>query len=456
MKVPVWVRLLDAAALLSLALAAFVRLFGSIDLDFSLAPVRVNSAGELLFVAAAVAAVRHAAHPAVPLHARVRAWAERIRTRPAARAVAVALASRVAVLAVGVLAVRAIGMTPMASGFEVSRDPFLNLPARFDAGWYTSIALDGYSYGGSFSHQENVAFFPAFPLLMRAAGYPLGAFAPGLPRERRMVRLLWGGVAISLAAFAWAAVYLRRLVRDLLGDAGALRAGALLAAYPFAAFYSAPYSESLFLLGAVAAVYHSRRREWAAAGGWGLLVGLTRPNGCFLSVVLIALVAEQRWRRGLAAFPDRDLLKSIVSAAMPGIGMLSFSIYVQQLTGRLFGWVRLHEAAWGRTYQGLAVRGITSPYDVMNALGLVFALSMLWPVLRRLGPALALFILVNVVPPFLAGGLLSMGRLTATLFPAFIALAAMVSARTARALVTAFAIGQAVVAAVFFTWHPLF
>jgi hypothetical protein len=56
----------------------------------------------------------------------------------------------------------------------------------------------------------------------------------------------------------------------------------------------------------------------------------------------------------------------------------------------------------------------------------------------------------------LAGGVLSMGRLTATLFPLFLALAATTSPRAVPLLVTAFAIGQGLAAALFFTWRPLF
>jgi hypothetical protein len=64
--------------------------------------------------------------------------------------------------------------------------------------------------------------------------------------------------------------------------------------------------------------------------------------------------------------------------------------------------------------------------------------------------------LINVIPPMLAGGVLSLGRLSATLFPAFIALAAITSPRVTLALITAFAIGQGLAAAIFFTWRPLF
>jgi hypothetical protein len=155
---------------------------------------------------------------------------------------------------------------------------------------------------------------------------------------------------------------------------------------------------------------------------------------------------------------------------MPGVGMLAFSLYVYRVTGDLFGWARLHET-WGRSYSGLApveraygwitdegllhvVEGV--PFDTMNSLGLIFVLLMLWPILRRLGPAFALFVLVNAIPPMLAGGVLSMGRLTATLFPVFLALAATLPPRAVPTFVTAFALGQGLAAVLFFTWRPLF
>jgi hypothetical protein len=472
-KLPLWARALDALAVVALVLTTFVFLFGGFDVHFSLTPLRVHSSARLLFIAVALVVVRHAACPAPPLHARIAAWLRTGGERPAASAAALGLSSRAAVLFVAYMAVVTIGVNAVTTGFELSSDKLANLPARFDAGWYGSIALEGYYFGGDFGHQENVAFFPAFPMLMRAAGYPIGAFGPGLPKERRLVRLLWGGVLLSIAAFAWASAYLWRLARDVIGEAHATDAVALTAAYPFAIFFSAPYTESLFLLGAVAAVYHFHRDEWVKAGAWGLLVGLTRPNGCFLSVVLAALVAERLWqeRRHLSTFPHLHISKSLASASMPGIGMLAYSAYVYRLTGHFFGWARMHEAAWGRAYEGLApvqraygwitdegvfhvIEGV--PFDTLNSLGLIFVLLMLWAVLRRVGPAMALFVLINVVPPMLAGGVLSMGRLTSTLFPVFLALAAISSPRMVTALITAFAVGQGLAAAIFFTWRPLF
>jgi hypothetical protein len=463
------VRAADAAAVTLAVLGLFVFLFGGFVLRLGPVPLRVHGSARVLFLAFALAAIRHAAHPADPLHRRLaRAFRSGSTDSPGAIARA-ATASRVAVLIAGYFAVVTVGPDPAMVGLRLSSDTIVDLPSRFDAGWYGGIALDGYSFQGRFDRQQNVAFFPAFPLLMRAAGYPLGAFAPGETRERRMARLLWAGVYISIIAFGWAAVYLWRLARETIGDARSAAAVALLAAYPFSVYFSTAYTESLYLLGAVAAVYHFRRAEYARAAAWGLLVGLTRPNGCFLSVVL-AVLAVPQLRSSISKFSNSQISKLVFSASAPGIGMLLYSAYVKHLTGAWFGWARLHET-WGRSYQGLApvaraygwitdegllhvVQGV--PFDTLNALGLIFAIVMLWPVLRRLGAAYAIFILVNIVPPLLAGGVLSMGRLTATLFPVFLALAAVLPERAITPLVTAFAIGQGLAATLFFTWRPLF
>src|SRR5262249_52359305 len=150
--------------------------------------------------------------------------------------------------------------------------------------------------------------------------------------------------------------------------------------------------------------------------------------------------------------PERPRHGPWLSAAMPGLGMLVYSAYVKHLTGAWFGWARLHET-WGRMFGAFSVQ---SPYDVVNGIAVLFAFAMLWPVIRRAGIACGVLVLVNVLPPLLAGGLLSLGRVTATVFPLFLVLAASAPPRMVTALVTAFAIGQGLVAALFFTWRPMF
>ena len=86
----------------------------------------------------------------------------------------------------------------------------------------------------------------------------------------------------------------------------------------------------------------------------------------------------------------------------------------------------------------------------------VFGLVMIVPVWRRLGIAYAAFVALSLVPPLVMGGTTSIGRLTSTLFPIFILLGAWRSPGGRMALLVVFAILQGLVAALFFTWRPMF
>jgi hypothetical protein len=127
-------------------------------------------------------------------------------------------------------------------------------------------------------------------------------------------------------------------------------------------------------------------------------------------------------------------------------------------------------AAWGRVYRGifdtdqaqslnqaaLYEFAATRTVDAMQLAAVLFVLATVWPVWRRLGPQYAVLILINVVPPLLLGGLLSIGRVTSVLFPAFVWLATRVPPRHLSGWLAAFAMVQALCAALFFTWRPLY
>jgi hypothetical protein len=441
--------------------------------------VSLRSPMVFLYVAASLSIVRHLLWPRPSALARARSVYASIAARDdLTAAIRAFLATRPTVLLVGFFAVLTFGLSDKA-GFTPSKEPLANLPARFDAGWYAGVALDGYTWDHTFQRQRNIAFFPAMPMLIRPLATAFGVHDRLASRDRQMLRALWAGVVISLAAFLWALVYVARLGRELIGAERAADAALLLASYPFALYFSAPYTESLFLLGSVGAFFHFRRGDWVAASCWGLVAGLTRPNGCFLSVPLGILAIQQIYfdagaRTALNAGDSKGELRALgvrlLTAAMPGIGMLIFTAYLYGLTGVWFAWARSHEA-WGRTYQGWGpfvtafgwlrdepfLQVVTNiPYNTLNALGVLFGLALTYPVFKRFGAAFGVFVLINLVPPLFAGGVLSMGRLSSTLFPLFLALAAIVPQRSLPAWVAAFGIGQGLCAALFFTWRELF
>jgi hypothetical protein len=468
--VPLWVRALDALALLLVGLFLWTALTNDARAGvFDVVP-RVRGAF-LLYSVGALLLVRHIVLPRPTTAERLRYRWRRIVDEPMwGPAVRAFVSTRLMVFVVGFFAVVTFGLNK--PGFVLTPQPLYNLPARFDAGYYGAIAVDGYDRDRVLNRQRNIAFFPAMPMLMRAMAPVVGANRRGVPREHRMARMLWGGVIISLAAFLLALYYLMKLGTFLLDEERARYAVLLAASYPFACYYNAPYTESLLLLGTVAASYHFLRGQFARAAAWGLLVGLTRPNGFFLSVPL-GLLALQQLRLmipGGLGVRARETTNAFLAAAMPVVGMLAFTAYLYTITGVWFAWQKNHEA-WGRRFTGFEplTRGLgwvsdegivqvatNIPFDVLNTAGAAFALLMVWPVFRRVGAIWAVYVLITVVPPILAGGALSLARLSSTIFPLFLALAAILPSRAVPSWVTAFAIVQGFCAALFFTWRELF
>ena len=478
---PRWARAADYLTFLIVIVALVVAASGGMKIRYHDWRFTMTSASRLIVWAAAVALVRHFFVRDAPIYRRLPADIARWCQSPPFRAAAAAFAgTRPAIFLVGYLAIFLFGYPPGAPPPENLHYPneIVSLPLRWDAGWYLGIAEHGYEYSprtGS-TGQQNIVFFPAFPLTVRVLALLLAGADTAF---------LLAGTLVSLAAFLGALVYLYLLARDHLDDERSRGALWLLAAYPFALFYGAIYTESFFLLGATGAFYHTRQREWVRAGLWALLVGLTRPNGFLLSVPLAVLAisprlppwlvrasGDDRARGGRAdATPGTAIVPALAVGAMAIVGMLIYCVFVWSLSGNPLAWMTGH-LAWGRHYTGLtaiivdrynwlADAGLYAyasqvPLDLLNASGVVFVLAAAWPVARRLGLAYSVFILINILPPLAEGGMLSAGRFSSVLFPAFVWLAGAVPPRQRTGWIASFAALQALNAALFYTWRPMF
>jgi len=193
---------------------------------------------------------------------------------------------------------------------------------------------------------------------------------------------------------------------------------------------------------------------------------MVRPNGALLAIPL-AILALRTWRsdgprpRGPAFW---------IALGAPGAGLFAYALFVRELTGRLFAWSDV-QAAWGRTYQvttwvgldltrmteqGVVQYSETAPLTILNGMAAVMALLLLWRVGRAAGLAYVAFVVVNLLPAIVSGGLMSVGRFTSTLFPLFFALALVVPERHLTGWIVGFSVLQGLFAALFFTWRPLF
>jgi hypothetical protein len=198
------------------------------------------------------------------------------------------VASRLLVLGAGIggaLAVqRRIGWWPTADPMRLTDrlgavGNVLAAPVvRWDSIHYLGIAQHGYASASS------TVFFPLYPLLVRVLG-----FVPGSDPV--------AGVAISLASFSIALVLLHRLTALELGSPAADGTVLLLAFAPVSLFFSAVYTESLFLALSVGSIYAARQRRWKLACGLGGLASATRVTGAGL--VLPLALMYLRDRRGI-------------------------------------------------------------------------------------------------------------------------------------------------------------
>lgn len=474
---PGWARVVDLVCLAVVLLAVVVAIWGGFRMRVYGLRIALTSPYRVLLVAVVLAVVRHLLAPKPPIYADLpRRVIGNLNTAPARTAFGALIGTRPAILFVGYMAVIVFGFGAGGRApYRLSDNEASNLQVRWDMPWYFGIASEGYHFSPNYHGQQNIVFFPAFPMIWRVAARLLGG---------QTMAYVTAGTVVVLGCFFLALTYLFRLARELTGDEDPARFSVwLLATYPFALFYGAIYTESLFLLGATAAFFHFRRREFWAAGAWGLLVGLTRPNGCFLSIPL-AVVAIAPWlpawlnggpsgsiERAESRRTFRALVPAMLTAAMPGIGVLLYSAWMWHFTGNPLQWAAGH-AAWGREYVGfgpliadrydwLVNAGLYTystyvPTDMLNTMGAVFGLACVIPVARRLGLAYAVFILINILPPMAAGGMLSMGRFSSILFPAFIWCASAIPVRHRSAWLATFMGLQALNATLFYTWRELF
>ncbi len=386
--------------------------------------------------------------------------------------------SRLLVWASAIVAVAGFGLSDRADDFDPAglTMPFgatgdvLAAPlGRWDSVWFLAIADGGYGDGA------REAFFPLYPLLVRVAGAPVGS-------------ALIGGALLSTVLLGVALVLLHRLVALDHEPAVARNAVLVTALFPMAFFFSAVYSESLFLALSVGAVYAARRERWMWAGLLGMLAATTRSAGVLLLVPLATIYLWDVARPSLRA--RRPLRADALWLALVPLGLALYcaflaldghdprapfqaqEVWFRSFAGPFVGaWDGL-QAAWQGARQLLSgarepvyftawggdpFLGARHNIELFAWLGL--ALVATAGVLRRLPAAYGAYVVAALALPLsypvAPQPLMSLPRFIAVLFPLAIWLAVWMTGRAAREriVLAAFAVGLAIYTAIFATWH---
>jgi mannosyltransferase PIG-V len=366
--------------------------------------------------------------------------------------------------------VHPFGSWPLGGAIDYLVSPLV----RWDAQWYLRIAEHGYR-----AHDEAVragrAFFPLYPLLVRGLGGFASAGAAAI-----------AAIAISLAALAAGLRLLHRLAAMELGKGAADATVMLLAFAPVAFFFSAPYTESLFLLLSVAAFLAARRGMWAMAGIAAAAASGTRPTGALLILPLAIL-----YLYGPRADRDPDAPRGagwrvlrprhrpradILWLALAPAGIVAYSLYLRHSVGDALAWQHVQPLFGRRTFEwpteslrqavvaGFhAIKG-DGPHAyrgpiLLETAYLPLAIAATVGTFRRLPFAYGVYslaaLLLAIASPAYIEPLRSLPRLLLPIFPMTMWLASWTERRgLTREVVVASAVALAALTAAFASWQP--
>jgi Gpi18-like mannosyltransferase len=164
---------------------------------------------------------------------------------------------------------------------------------KFDAGWYRDIAENGYYYRGN-REQSSVAFFPTYPLTMRALHAAFGG------------NMVAWGIPITFVCGLVSAILFHRWAARRFGRRPAAVGAALLCLWPYGFYlYGAVYADAMFLAFVLMAFTFVNAGHTLLAGLAGAVATATRPMGLAVLVGLIAIVWEKDRQSNLRPFRQR-------------------------------------------------------------------------------------------------------------------------------------------------------
>ncbi len=296
--------------------------------------------------------------------------------------------------------------------FEPRPEGFFGQWSSWDTQWFLKIANEGYPNPPASTFDiSSRSFFPLYPLLI---------WLFSLIVQHNIL----AGIILSNVASIIACVFLYLLVKTEYSKKISKRTIFYLLIFPTAFFFSAVYSESLFLMFTVMAFYYARKNIWALAGLFGFLASLTRVMGVFLVFPLLIeffvrnpLSVEKKWK-----LPSLSILWTMV----PALGTLAYFTYLKLHTGSFFAFFEAQKY-WGRTSYDVTriIETITHGYihyplysivDIATAITFVILLFFLYKKVRLSYFTYAAFC---VLIPLSTGTFMSIGRMVLVAFPFF-------------------------------------
>ena len=353
---------------------------------------------------------------------------------------------------VGVNAIPNVGGVPPGLPYDFKSFP--GVWARWDSGHYLTIVRQGYV------RDMERAFMPLYPLLIVALGFGSTALA------------LWSGLLISLAAFLGALAILWRQVRDDYGEAVATTTLIALNLFPTSFYFSALYTESVFLLLFALTVWLSRRHKFLLAAFCVGLAALTRINGIVLGIIpvielLQSVPLKTAWR-------SPKLWVTLIEIGLISIiGVITLILYFKATLNLPFAFIEQQRILMHRTpnwpwvslldeirmvlfgYGGFEANKFMRAIGVLDLSALLLFIALTVQSFRRVRLSLAVYCAASLVVILSSHGPGTMGayassRYMLQLFPCFVVMALALVQRTPLRRITW--VGSAALLVVLTAW----
>ena len=218
---------------------------------------------------------------------------------------------------------------------------FLNGLLQWDSGWYAITASEGYSLT-KYPLHNNLTFMPMYPILIRFL-ISMG------------INVFVAGIIISNISLLLATIIIYRFITNLFSKDIANKTIILLLLNPFSIFFSAMYTESLFLLFTVVTFYNFFKKRWfitsifASLAGLTHIIGLIVPIICLLSFLIIN------------KFKLTKLYKSMLLLLIGFLGPVLYLIFIQIKFGSF--WLIFQSQ---QNFGGLFYKRLAYVYQVIN------------------------------------------------------------------------------------------
>lgn len=306
---------------------------------------------------------------------------------------------------------------------------------------YLDIAERWYQSAGSRDELVRLVFLPLYPIVVRIVNFVFGNY-------------FFSAMLISNFSFAFAGTILYRLARLDRGQENALRAVKYLAILPSAFFFSAPMSDSLFLLLSISCIYLARKKRYPAACLLGGLAAFTRSLGLtLLAPICFELIADLI-REVKSGGSIRKYIGRLPALLLIPCGFALYLYINYRVSGNPFQYAIYQREHWS---QSLGYFWNTASYQIQYAIGsiqsgepwkffglwlpnLVFifgSLAVMMAAVRRLRPAYTAYFIAYYIIGMGVTWLLSAPRYLASLFPLSFAFSELAKKRLADNLLTA-------------------